>query len=190
MGWIRQLVDLVSSLFKWFFTVQPWDTGIRVRCGKHIKVFGAGIHFRVPLIDQVYVQNRRRRIAPLEPQNLTTADGKAVTLCGSIGYQIGDVLKLYETLHHAETTIQLHAMSLVTNYIIDHNFDDVTPRKLVNYVQRNLKLEEYGLVNAEFFLIHFVSVKTYRMITEGINNYGGGGLNTAPAGSLPPDMMA
>lgn len=192
MNWLREIWDAISGLFKWWFIVEPWDKALRVRIGKHVTVWGQGIHFRVPFLDQVYIQNRRRRIQHLSEQTLSTRDGKCITVCGSVGYTIDDILKLYKTLHHADTTIQLHAMQFITDYIVHRPLADVSSEGLVAHVLERLDLKQYGLGNEEFFLTTFVVVKTYRFITEGSTQWGAGGLNTqTPAGSnqLPEGLM-
>lgn len=178
MGWLREVIDALMALFKWFFIVEPWDRAIRTRLGKNVRVYQPGIHFCIPYLDKVYVQNRRRRISPLDEQTLSTIDRKVVTVCGTIGYQIDDIMKLYRTLHQAEATVKMHAMQYVTEYIIERNLDEVTPQGLSAYVRAKMNLEQFGLKDPEFFLTTFAVVKTYRFITEGINNYGGGGLST------------
>lgn len=161
---IKQLLQGIQSALTWWVTVAPWEQAIRVRAGKHVRLLRAGIHARVPILDRVYRQSTRRRVTTLPPQTLTTKDGKSLTLGLTLGYRIVDLMRLYETLHHAEGTIMAMALGSAARFVMAHEagFDPVA---LCSEVERGLGLERYGLADVDISLANHAVVRTYRFIT-------------------------
>ena len=172
MGIVQQLLDFFRQLLTWWLIVEPWEQAIRVRFGKHVRLFGAGVYLRIPFFDIVYKQNVRRRVSSIPVQTLTTRDGKTITLHGSIGYKIVDVLKLQQTLHDAENSVQQEVLGIITRYVVNHAATDCTPEKVVAAVSASLDLSKYGLGDVDFFLAGYVSdIPTYRLIQDSLQTY-------------------
>jgi len=178
MNWMSQITEVVRSLFKWWFIVLPWEQAVRIRIGKHTRLFGAGLHLFVPFLDRVYKQNTRTRIASLSPQTLTTLDGKTITCVGSVRYKVLDVLKLYQTLHQPESTVCQEVEGLIADYIVTNTVDKCTPLQVSNHVARVIDLSKYGLGETEFFMTEFAVVRTYRLIGGNMERWSGHDLST------------
>ena len=181
MSWLQQIIESVGQLLRWWFVVLPWEQAIRIRLGKHILLVNGGLHFQVPFIDRVYIQNIRRRIAPIHIQTITTQDGKTVTLAGSLSYKITDIEKLYRTLHQAEHTIMQSVQGIVSDFVIRNDLVDCAPKQIAENVTDQLDLEKYGLGETEFFLTDFAVVRTYRILQDGLSRYAGDELMTTQA---------
>lgn len=164
MSWLQQIVDGIRNLVQWWFIVLPWERAVRVRFGRRVQSFDAGIHFRAPFVDRVYVQNVRQRIVALYPQTLTTADGKTITCTGSVRYCIEDLLKLYRTLHQPDATIRQHVEGLLAEFVVTRELHACTPEDISEHVTERMDLAEFGLSKGRFFLTEFAVVKTYRLI--------------------------
>jgi len=178
MQWISSLIHNVTEIFKWFFILQPWEQGIRVRAGKNIKKFHGGMHFKIPFIDTVYKQNMRTRIAGIKPVNCTTTDGKTVTVAGALEYSISDIEPLYQRLHNAEDTIGQYVGAILTQYICTSDSLSCTPQKVMDHVTETMDLSKWGLSPGNFLLTDFVFAKTYRVITGEIHKWFADGLDT------------
>lgn len=178
MEWLQTIFNHFTSLFVWWFVLQPWEQGLRVRCGKRIKKFGGGIHFKIPYLDYIFSQNCRLRISGISPQTVTTLDHKTITLAGALQYRVEDVTPLYMHLHMADETISNMVQAMLTEFIAWRTFDQCSPDKLMDFVSENLDLSMYGLTEVRFILSDFAVVKTYRMITGEINRYFGYALQT------------
>lgn len=189
MSIFQGILDFLKQLLAWWFVVEPWEQAVRVRFGKHVLLMHAGVHFKIPFFDVVYKQNVRRRVSGIPVQTLTASDGAPVTVHGSIGYKICDVLKLHLTLHDAEVSVQQEVQGLVTNYVVTHSVDECTPEKIIAAVKATLNLSKYGLGDIDFFLTGFVSnVPTFRLIQDSLQQYGPytSGLTTQPVPSNAP----
>lgn len=166
MGEIQRFIQYIFDSLKMWVIIQPWEAGIRVRNGKHIKKLSKGIYFKLPYFDSVYVQEIRLRVRELPMQTLTTKDHKTVTLNSSIGYTISDIEKLYETLYRPEMTLQNIAMSAISEVMFKTRSEDLTPEKIEQAVLEKLAADDYGM-NYEYFKItNFAIVRTYRLIQD------------------------
>lgn len=192
MGVVQNILDFLRNLLSWWFVVLPWEQAIRVRFGKHSKLFGAGLYWRIPFFDVLYIQNVRRRISTIPLQTLTTSDGKTITLNGSLGYRVTDIMKLQMSLHDADGSIQQEVLGLVTKYVVAHTVSECGSADIAAAVKKELDLTKYGLADEEFFLIGYVaSVPTFRLLQDAMQNWNhpSAGLSTCstqqniPAGS-------
>lgn len=164
MGTIREILRAFVGLFRWLIMLAPWEQAVRVRLGKRVKVLGAGVHLRIPFADVIYRQSIRRRASMCGTITVTTRDGKTITLSLALQYAIGDLRKLYETLHDAEDTIEMNAVGLAARYVAAHDFDSCLPSAIENEVRLRLHLENFGLMDVEVFITTFAVVRTYRII--------------------------
>lgn len=176
MNIFRDIVEGLRSLITWWFVVEPWEQAVRVRFGKHVSVFGAGVHLRIPFLDTVYVQNTRRRVMSIGLLTLTTADSVVLTVNGGIGYRVADVLRLHQTLHNAEASVLQEILGVVASYVATRRIAACKPAEMMKAVQAELSLEKYGLADIDFFLSAYAAdVPAIRLIQDGLGGYSGGG---------------
>ena len=166
MNQVQQFLEYLFNAFKIWVIVQPWEAGLRVRNGKHIKKLSQGIYFKLPYFDSVYVQEIRLRVREMPMQTLTSKDLKTVTLNSAMGYSISNIEKLYQTLYKPEMTLQNIAMSSIAEVLHNTNAEEISPGLLETKVLDKLKADDYGL-NYEYFKItNFAVVKTFRLIQD------------------------
>jgi hypothetical protein len=101
-----------------------------------------------------------------------------------VGYQVGDLRLLYNTLHDSVETIEASVASLVATFIVNHSIEECTPQAVEQSVRSQLKLEIFGLTNSEFYITNFAVVRTYRLISDGMNAWR---LNPTPLSTVDRD---
>lgn len=163
---IGNLFSQISNLFKWYFTILPWEEGLRVRWGKHIKKLGPGVHLRIPLLHVVYKQSVRMRRVDMPLQTVTSKDGKTITLAVTLGYAITDVGKLYSTLHQPDGTLANLVQSKVSQYITTHTLSECEPQLVEAAVSSGLDFSQFGLGETNVTVTDFAVVKTFRLIQD------------------------
>lgn len=127
-------------------------------------VLEPGLHLRIPALDRIYRQSIRRRFSTVPTQSVTTADGKALTISGALGYSIADIATLYNSIHNAEDVLQTEAAAAVARYVRDRDIENCLPKEIESAVTKDLDLGRYGLSDVEFSITDFVTVRTYRLI--------------------------
>lgn len=173
MNQIKEFFQWLIDSFKIWVIVQPWESAVRVRMGKHTKVLTKGIFFRIPYLDSIFVQENRLRIVQMSLQTLTTKDLNAITIEAAVGYTIEDIEKLYKSLYQPETTISNMVKSNIAEYIFEKNHNEIKPSDLEKNVLNDLQNLDYGL-NIQYLRIqNFAIVKTFRLIQDTTWNHEG-----------------
>lgn len=163
MNWVKDLIDYLTGLLKWWVIVLPWQEGIRIRMGKSELHLKKGIYLKLPIIDNVFIQNVRLRYTQLPIQTVTTKDGKTITILGAIGYQIIDITKLYHSITNPDATICGIAMAKLSEFVATHDLSECSPASLEAAVV--IDGDQYGL-KTEIKITGFASVRTYRLIQD------------------------
>lgn len=166
MGNIKDFIEYILNAVKFWVIIQPWENGLRIRAGKHVKIALPGIHIRIPYIDTFYVQTIRTRIFTLPVQTLTSKDGQTVTLTGCFGYCIADMQKLYNSLYHPEGVFANMSMGVVADFIYTNNINEIRPDDIESAVLNKLQQIDYGIRIEYFKLTGFAVVKTFRLIQD------------------------
>lgn len=165
------LLQQTGQLFCWIIIVAPWEQALRIRLGNRVTLLVAGWSVRVPFIDRIYRQSIRRRMTPINQMTLTTRDRHAVTVSGFIGYEIVDLVLLYNTLHHADATIAADISARIANFIVTRDLAQIQVTQMEQAVLAETNLAPYGIGKVEFFISNFAAVKTYRFITGDLVNW-------------------
>lgn len=166
MNSIKDFLDYILNIFKIWIIVQPWEQGLRVRCGKNIKLVNGGMYFKFPYLDSYYIQSIRLRVISLPMQTVTTKDMQTITLTGSIGYQIKDIHKMYTELYHPELTLSNLVMNELADYVYNNNLADIKAGNAEGNVLAKMKDLDYGISIEYFKLTNFAVVKTFRLIQD------------------------
>ena len=180
IGSITNLLNSLANLLTWWVVISPWDEAVRVRLGKHLKVLQGGLHLRIPFIDIIYRQSIRLRILHLNTQTTITKDGKALTIGGTVGYSIVDILRLYQTLHNAQDTLMNLASATIAQCIHERDAVELSPRVIGDMASQQLNFEQYGLASAGVKITDFAIVKSYRLIQDQRSSYTTGIDTTMP----------
>lgn len=174
MGWVSQVLELLSKPFIWWVVVAPWESGIRSRLGKHITVLGPGIHWRFPFIDRVYIQSVRLRMISDSGQTMTTSDGKAVTISVAIQYCIIDIHRLFTEVAHPESTLLHHVHGLIAQTVSQTTSAELSPTMLEEKVTAQTPSEKWGLGQVKVWIISYAIVKTYRLMMNEYRSFSAG----------------
>lgn len=166
--------ELLATLQQWFsqvvfwVIVAPWESALRVRCGKHVKVLPAGIHWRIPLFDAVYRQSVRMRMGHISTQTLSTKDGRTLIVGSVLGYEVIDIERLYERLHHAEDTLTSLAAAAIAGHVQRCDHETLCPRRLAEVVSAELTtaFDCYGLGEVSVRITDFAFIRAYRIVQD------------------------
>lgn len=167
MNQVKEFIEYILNAIKIWIIVQPWEQGIRVRRGKSVKIMGAGMYFRIPYLDSVFIQSNRLRVVAMPIQTLTSKNLSTVTLNSALGYSINDMELLYKSLYHPELTLSNMAMSEIADFVYKHNIEDLNPDIIEKAVISKLNAHNYGMKIEYFRLTNFAVVKTFRLIQDG-----------------------
>ena len=164
---LRQIFQAISYMLTWWVIVSPWQCAVRLRFGKHITTLKAGIHLKIPLIHQVFVQNTRLLVVDTPNQTVTTADGRVVTLSVVVGYRIVDIEQVLTSVQNPREVVSSLAMGAVSAYITAHGSAECAIPAIEADLIEQLDGQNWGLKFDLVRVTDFAFVKTYRFITNG-----------------------
>lgn len=172
MGWISQLLDLLSRPFIWWVIIAPWEGGIRSRLGKRVTVLQPGIHWRFPFIDRVYIQSVRLRMLSDSGQTMTTKNGKVVTISIALQYSIVDIGKVYASIANPEATLIFQSQGLIAQLVSTTDSDTLTPQMIEEKVTALFPANEWGLGQIKVWVTSFAYVRTLRLLSDTYRQFG------------------
>ena len=109
---IEAILNFLSSLC--FFTVvNPDEAGVHLRCGRVHRTIGEGFHWQYPLIDEIQTIPTSEQAIDLPNQTLTTADGKTVTVSGTIRYEVVCPEKTLFNVSDYDESLQTLSMEVI-----------------------------------------------------------------------------
>ena len=168
MAFFTEILSSLRALFTWWFAVAPWERAVRLKWGKYEELLGPGIHMRVPIRDRIYRQSVRLRSTETIGQNLTTRDGKIVTLAFVIEWAIGDLLKIFTTITQPEKTVATRVKAVMADEVANRAVTDIDPLDLAKVVTDRMKELDWGLKDVQVRITEFIiAARTYRLIQGG-----------------------
>jgi len=166
MEWFKQIWEQVSTVLKWWVIILPWESGLRIRLGKKIKILKPGIHFRIPYIDSCYRQAIRLNFVNLAPQTLTAKTGETMTVSLIVGYCISDILKVYNSVSEIESAICGNVMGNISDFISTSELDKCRPSDIERQTKDCLLKKDWGINVSEVKITSYAIVKTFRLIQD------------------------
>lgn len=166
MEWFKEIWNQISSLLKWWVIILPWESGLRIRFGKTVKILTPGIHFRIPYADSCYRQPIRLNFVPLAPQTLTSKTGETITISINVGYSIADILKTYNSVNELQGAIAGSVQGMISEYINQHELPECKPSSVEQYCKEKLSSKDWGIEIKELRVISYAIVKTFRLIQD------------------------
>ncbi len=167
-----KLIESAIHLLRWWVVVAPWEQGLRVRFGKTSKDLAPGIHFRIPLLDRVYVVCTRSRVIYCTNVTLTTKDRQVVTVSFCITYAIDSLRKVIDKTAQPEILLLTETQNEIALFVGDTNLAEVDPSSVEEYCGDDDWLEnfagDHGLKGVNVKVTGFAHVRTYRLL---MNDY-------------------
>lgn len=162
-GILQWLTDIAKTVQLWV-VVLPWDRGVRVRLGKYTSLLEPGIHWKIPLVDKVWIVNNRLRFTSFPAQTLGTTDGKSITMAGVIGFRIADPLEAMLSLVQPEVSCAALAQTTIAEYVCSRTFPELDRAELEQECLADLQRVATGLTFEVVRLTDFALMRTLRII--------------------------
>lgn len=153
---LQWVADSLRGVRVWF-VVLPWERAVRIRAGRYARLFGPGVHWRVPLLDQQLVFNTRLQVTPFPTLTVTTKDDRTVTAAGLVGLRIIDPLQAMLAIRQPAATCASLAMAAAASYLTGSRFSEVSPEGAERAAHQALERQVPGV------LVEFVRIVGLRL---------------------------
>ena len=132
-----------------------YEMGVILQVGKFRRVVGPGWRLMCPFgIDVCKYETVVRQTSYLDPQSLTTKDGKSVTVAGIIVYKIIDIRKFLLDIDDGEDDMNNIVYGIISDWVQYTNWSDIVSKNFDSSISIAAK-EQCG----DYCGVEIISVK-------------------------------
>lgn len=148
-AWLREVWDHLKPIL----FIYNYEAGVVFRAGKFIRILKPGnFYFRVPFIDDIFVDNIALDTMSIKEVNITTLDGKTITIGGEFDLRISNIyLALVET-HDWRSNLVDVARGVISDHVEDNNWEELRKKTTKNAIERKIqkRADEMGITINNF----------------------------------------
>lgn len=165
-----KLIDVLITVWNDFWPViiiKDYEQAVMLRGGKFKKILYPGIHFKVSFLDHVFEDNVKTDTMIIKEVNITTLDGKTVTIGCQFEYTIEDIYKAMIETSGWRTNLHDICQGILSDALEDINWDDIRKKTTKNAISKRIekKALEMGIATFNFNF-------TNKAITRAIKIFG------------------
>jgi regulator of protease activity HflC (stomatin/prohibitin superfamily) len=169
---------LIEIITNWWLQLTPiiiirdYEEAVLLRFGKFKTVFKPGIHFKIPLFDEVIDQHVVITTLSLNAQSLYTKDYQNIVVKGVIKYKISDVKTFLLEVYDAQDALSDMSQSIIKNVIMSMTIVECTDIELDNVLTKKVRVEakKWGVEVQQVTLTDLAPIRSYRLINDNFLN--------------------
>jgi regulator of protease activity HflC (stomatin/prohibitin superfamily) len=169
---------LVELLTNWWIELKPiviirhYEEAVLLRFGKFKSVLKPGIHFKIPMFDEVIDQHVVVTTLSLDAQSLYTIDKQNIVVKGLVKYRIADVKIFLLEVWDAQDAISDMSQSIIKNIIMSMTLDECTDSELDNALTKKVRVEarKWGVEVQQVTLTDIAPIRSIRLINDNFLN--------------------
>lgn len=169
---------LIEIITHWWLQLTPviiirdYEEAVLLRYGKFKEVFKPGIHFKIPLLDEVIDQHVVVTTLSLDAQSLYTLDKQNIVVKGVIKYKISDVKTFLLEVYDAQDALSDMAQSIIKNIIMSMTLEECTDQELDNTLTKKVRVEarKWGVEVQQVTLTDLAPIRSFRFINDSFLN--------------------
>lgn len=149
-----------------FKVINQWEKGVYLRFGKYLKNVEPGLIFKLPFTDKVWHSPVITQTIHLQPQTLTTLDGKDVVLKAIVRYHVDDVKEFLLNVMHASDVLVDTTQGVIRDTVEGYNWEDLY--NISEYLESQVQdiVDNWGIKIEKITLTDLGLVKTYRIMSD------------------------
>lgn len=169
-----RFIDLFISIFndiKPIIFIFEYKEGILLRGGRFKKVLKPGWHFRIPFIDDYYVENVKTDTMRIDGVNITTADNKTATIGCEFDLRITDIYKAMVDTNDWRSNLHDMCSGILSDYLEDLNWEDIRKKTTKNAIAKRIshRAEEMGITTSNFNYTDKVLSRAFKLFNDKTN---------------------
>jgi regulator of protease activity HflC (stomatin/prohibitin superfamily) len=133
--WVLAVLPLVALavsviLFFSYFIVKQWERVALIRLGRIVKIEDKpGIHFKIPLIDRLYVVDMRMQTIQLKGQTTITKDNISVSIDTVVFTKVEDPMKVILQIEDYKDAVAKYAQTSIRDIMGKYSLDDLLMKR-------------------------------------------------------------
>jgi regulator of protease activity HflC (stomatin/prohibitin superfamily) len=160
---------LIEIITNWWLQLTPiiiirdYEEAVLLRFGKFKTVLKPGMHFKIPLFDEVIDQHVVVTTLSLDAQSLYTLDKQNIVVKGVIKYKISDVKTFLLEVYDAQDALSDMSSSIIKNVIMSMTLDECTDSELDNTLTKKVRVEarKWGVEVQQVTLTDLAQIRSF-----------------------------
>lgn len=150
------------------FIVRTYESGILLRLGKYNKDLKEGVNFKIPFIDEIHTVIRTVDTFHVNPVDITTLDGKQVSVEPIVKFEIIDPKKFILDVNDGSSNLHDITRGIMADYLTDCEWDEIKKKTTLTAIKNSLKAEcdEIGVKVYKIYFGRIVTTKIYTVFKE------------------------
>lgn len=142
---LDKLIDIVISFSEQinpFVIIDSYEAGIHVRLGRKKRDLNVGFHFlplKVLFIDKVLTVHIKRDTFRVSNVNVTTIDGKNISVGAIIEYEVTDPTLFLMEANDAISNMHDIARGVIADYLTDCTWEEVKQKSTITSIKNKIK---------------------------------------------------
>ena len=170
-----KLIEIISHWWLQlvpFVIIREYEEAVLLRFGMFNRVMLAGIHFKIPLIDEVLDQHVVVTTLSLDAQSIYTKDKQNIVVKAVIKYKISDVKTFLLEVYDAQDALSDMSQSIIKNVIMSMSMDECTDSELDNTLTKKVRVEarKWGVEVQQVTLTDLAPIRSFRLINDTFTN--------------------
>jgi membrane protease subunit HflK len=160
---IEQVIKFAKDIFP-FVIVEEWNEAVVLRFGKFSRVLKPGIHFKIPFFDSIWETETITQSIDMNPQSITTEDGKNIVVKAIIRYSVIDTKTYVTSIMKPHDVLVDTTQGMIREIIEATRWNDLVgiDTELTREVGRFMK--RWGINVDKVTLTDLAKIPSYRVI--------------------------
>ena len=141
---LDKFIDVLATCWNYiipFLIIPAYEKGVLLRNGKFKRVLEPGLHFKIPVLDEILSHHVVTTTLSLSAQSLYTKDKQNIVVKGVIKYKISDIKIFLLEVFDAQDAISDMAQSVIKNIIISTTLESCIDPEIDNTLTKKDRTE-------------------------------------------------
>ncbi len=164
---IKFLFEVIEKYLMPFQVINTYERGVILTLGKNPRPVEPGLIFKIPLVQEVFTTPIMPDTISPASVNVTTADGKTISVRVAIEFEVIDAKKWLIDVTDATTNLHDLTRGFVADYLTDIVWEEVIQKRTRTEIKNKLnkKCREFG---CEINLLMFTEICQTKIILTSI----------------------
>lgn len=160
--------DVLLEKLSPVFYLNQYHKGVLLRRGVFVRELHTGWNFKLPITDRFLTCNSQADTYYLSNVNITTTDNVTASVSACFEVWVTEPFKYLLEANDAPSNIRDIAMGVLAGELIDLNWDEISRRKTLNAIMRNLNrdLKSYGVEISRFWFTDITKTRSFTLINQ------------------------
>lgn len=168
---VQAIINLVTQIWREllpFTIINEYEEGVLLRLGRYRKTLTPGLHFKIPIVDNIIADEVVTTTLPLEHQSFCTVDEETITVKCIVKYRIVDIKKYLLDVYDVVDAIEDVSLGVVRNHLSEVKYDEIPTLDLETDMvsEVNEKVHQWGIIVQDITITDLVKAKMYRVFGE------------------------